>query len=389
MPWKETDVLSQRIEFVLRARSGGESISDLCREFDVSRKTGHKWLERYKEGGFPLLSDRSRRPRGQPNRTPKVIEDRVVELRLEYGWSGPKLHELLKREGVSLSPATIDRIIRRRGLVSKEASSKAATKRFERSQPNELWQMDFKGEYLLRGPGRCYPLSILDDHSRYAVGLYALTRPSREHVQRSVERCFEIYGVPEAMLMDHGTPWWNTSNALGLTRLSVSLIKQGIRLIYGSIGHPQTQGKVERFHRTMKQEMKHRGVPQSFDSFAKALGHFREVYNEIRPHEALDMDVPSARYTPSPRPFNPNPPDWEYPDGSDLRRVSDAGNLVYKGRQYYACKALAGERVWCREMDNRLLVTYRHMHIREIDLDTGRTTAVVRPVSAPEVLPMS
>jgi len=385
MPWKETDVLSLRVEFVVRARSGEESISDLCREFGVSRKTGHKWLSRYEEGRYSALSDRSRRPKRQPNKTPKVIEDRVVELRLEYGWSGPKLQVLLDKEGVLLSTATIDRIIKRRGLVSKEASGKPATKRFERSRPNELWQMDFKGEYLLRGGGRCYPLSILDDHSRFAVGVFALSRPSRELVQPCVERCFEAYGVPEAMLMDHGTPWWNTSNAHGLTRLSVSLIKQGVRLIFGSIAHPQTQGKVERFHRTMKQEMKHRGVPQSVQGIGEALSRFRQVYNEIRPHEALGMDVPSARYTPSQRAYDPNPPQWEYPAGAEVKRVTDAGNLVYKGRQYYACKALAREPVWCREVENRLLITYRHMYIRDIDLDTGRTTAVVRPVSAPKV----
>jgi len=385
MPWKETDVLSLRVEFVVRARSGEESISDLCREFGVSRKTVHKWLSRYEEGRYSALSDRSRRPKRQPNKTPKVIEDRVVELRLEYGWSGPKLQVLLDKEGVLLSTATIDRIIKRRGLVSKEASGKPATKRFERSRPNELWQMDFKGEYLLRGGGRCYPLSILDDHSRFAVGVFALSRPSRELVQPCVERCFEAYGVPEAMLMDHGTPWWNTSNAHGLTRLSVSLIKQGVRLIFGSIAHPQTQGKVERFHRTMKQEMKHRGVPQSVQGIGEALSRFRQVYNEIRPHEALGMDVPSARYTPSQRAYDPNPPQWEYPAGAEVKRVTDAGNLVYKGRQYYACKALAREPVWCREVENRLLITYRHMYIRDIDLDTGRTTAVVRPVSAPKV----
>ncbi len=385
MPWKETDVLSERIEFVYRARMGEESISDLCKEFGVSRKTGHKWLGRYEEGGFPALSDRPRRPKRQPKKTPELIEDRVVELRQEYGWSGPKLHELLKREGVEISSATIDRIIKRRGLVNEEASSKAATKRFERSHPNELWQMDFKGEYLLSRGARCYPLSILDDHSRYAVGVFALARPDRKSVQTCVEKCFRAYGVPEAMLMDHGTPWWHANNAHGLTRLSVALIKQGIRLIYGSIAHPQTQGKVERFHRTMKQEMKHQGVPQSVEGIAKALRHFRQIYNEVRPHEALDMDVPAARYVPSPRPYDPNPPEWEYPEGADVRKVSDAGNLAYNGRQYYACKALAGELVWCREVENRLLVTYRHRYIREIQLDTGRTTAVVRPVSAAEV----
>lgn len=191
MPWKETDVLSQRIEFVVRARRGDESISELCREFGISRKTGHKWLSRFEEGNFSALADRSRRPIRQPEKTPKVIEERVVELRLEYGWSGRKLQVLLAREGVALSTATIDRIIKRRGLVSKEASTKAATKRFERSRPNELWQMDFKGEYLLRGGGRCYPLSILDDHSRYAVGVYALARPSRKLVQPCIEKVFQ------------------------------------------------------------------------------------------------------------------------------------------------------------------------------------------------------
>jgi transposase InsO family protein len=390
MPWKETDVLSQRVEFVVRSRSGEESISDLCREFEVSRKTGHKWLRRFSEGGgFSALSDRSRRPRSSPNKTPKVIEDRVVELRQEYGWSGPKLHELMKKEGVEISAPTIDRIIKRRGLVSKEDSNKPATKRFERSRPNELWQMDFKGEYLLPKGGRCYPLSVLDDHSRYAVGVFALTRPNRESVQQSVERCFEAYGLPEAMLMDHGTPWWNSGNEHGLTRFSVGLIKQGINLIYGSIGHPQTQGKVERFHRTMKHAMKHRGVPQSVEGIADALRHFRQVYNEIRPHEALDMDVPSARYRPSPRPFNPYPPEWEYPEGSDIRRVNPPGSLHYRGRRYHVSKALVNEWVWCREIENRLLVTYRHMYIRQIELDTGRTTAVVRPVLDPEVLPKS
>ena len=181
--------------------------------------------------------------------------------------------------------------------------------------------------------------------------------------------------------MDRGTPWWHSGNEYGLTKVSVGLIKQGIKLVNGSIGHPQTQGKVERFHRTMKQELKHRGVPQSFDGMAEALRHFRQVYNEIRPHEALDMEVPSTRYRPSPKSFDPNPPEWEYPEGSDVRRVDQYGNLHFGGTPYYVSKALEEEPVWCRLIDGRILITYRHMYIREIDLASGRTTAVVRPAT--------
>lgn len=380
MPWRETDAMSQRIEFVVRALASPRNMSALCREFGIARKTGYKWLRRYQESGsLAGLREQSRRPHHSPRRTPPELEQRVAALRRRYGWSGRKLHHLLRREGLSLSPATIDRILQRRGLIRQEPRRTAPTRRFERAAPNQLWQMDFKGEYPLRPRGWCYPLSLLDDHSRYSVGLFALERQTRAAVQPWLIACWERWGVPEAILLDHGVPWWSNTNAHGLTQLAVAMIRQGIELIYAAIRHPQTQGKVERFHGTLERSLQHRGLPHTVAGFQRAFDTFRQEYNELRPHEALAMQVPAARYRPSRRSYQPHPPEWEYPPGADVHQLNTAGCLEYGHRRYFVCEALAGERIRCRRFAERLLVTYRHMYIREIDLRTGRTTAVVRP----------
>lgn len=382
MPWKETDVVSQRIEFVVRALRGESTISELCREFGVSRKTGHKWLRRYQEAGsLQGLEELSRRPRTSPNRTPSAIEERVVELRKKHGWSGKKLSRMLEWEGISLSVSTVDRIIKRRGLVRQDKSSRPATRRFERLHPNELWQMDFKGEYRLRGGDRCYPLSLLDDHSRFSPGLFALSEPDTKAVQTSLISAFERFGLPESMLVDHGTPWWCASSGHGITTLSVSLIKQGIKLIYSGFAHPQTQGKVERFHRTLGEAMIHRGVPQTVAGLSAAFDEFRYEYNQIRPHESLDLLVPAVVYRPSSRQYQPTPPEWIYPENSDVRRLDSGGYLSLNHQRHFVSEALRGERVHCQSFGNRILITYRHMHIRELDLSTGKSIAVVRPFS--------
>src|SRR5262249_31209390 len=160
----------------------------------------------------------------------------------QYGWGGEKLVPLLAAEGITIAARTVDRIIAREGLTRSDAAPAPAPHRFTHAAPNDLWQMDAKGHYPLRA-GRCHPLSILDDHSRYAVGLYALPTLHTAGVQDALVECFERYGVPQAMLMDHGTPWWGTSNEAGLSVLSVFLLKQGIKLRHSRIRHPQTQGK--------------------------------------------------------------------------------------------------------------------------------------------------
>jgi transposase InsO family protein len=379
MPWLETDVRDQRIEFVKGVREPGAKMARVCRAFRISRKTGYKWLGRDAAGhSVAALADRSRRPFRSPQRTADVVTDRVIALRAEYGWGGDKLGPLLDAEGVAIAPRTIDRIIQREGLTRPDAAPAPALGRFERSAPNELWQMDAKGHYPLHPRGQCHPLSILDDHSRYAVGLVALPRLDTVGVRTALIRCFERYGVPTAMLMDHGVPWWNAANASGLTTLSVFLLNQDIRLLFGRVRHPQTQGKVERFHRTLGERLRWWGVPTHLRGFTRAFATFRDEYNEVRPHEALQMRPPASRFAPSGRAYASTPRRWEYPDGSDIRRVNANGAISYGVHRFFISEALAGEEVACTAIARRVLVTYRQMYVRELHPRSGRSVSLLQ-----------
>ncbi len=383
MPWRETDVKNERIRFIVEAEQPNRNMTVLCQEFGISRKTGYKWLRRFHEvGNLDALDDISRRPHNNPNQTCDAIEQRVEEIRRSTGWGGRKLQLVLANEGIHLAASTIDRIIQRRGLTREHKRDKKAALRFERSSPNELWQMDFKGEYRLKEGGYCHPLSVLDDHSRYNVGLFALSSKRTPGVQRSLIDCFERCGVPEAMLVDHGIPWWGNTNGYGLTKLSVFLIKQGVDLIYGAPYHPQTRGKVERFHRTLDETLRYVGMPNTIAGFIAAFASISQTYNYHRPHESLDMQVPAERYTPSPQAYNPSPAPWTYPSGAEVRRLNSAGCLEYMSSRYFVCEALAHEKVCYEKFSDHLLVTYRHMYIREINLSTGRTKSIVQPVDS-------
>ena len=239
MSWRKRSVREERISFVARALGEGCNFSRLCREFGVSRPTGYKWVNRYREsGGFCDLRDRSRRPKEIPRRTSPEVESRVVLFWKRTGWGARKRGDLLRSEGCAVSERTVHRILVRHGLVSSGIGDRPSPKRFERERPNELWQMDFKGEYPLDDGGYCDPLSLLDDHSRFVVGLHGLPNQQGESVFGGLIRTFETYGVPEAMLMDHGTPRWTNTNGYGLTWVAVKLIRQGIRLYLSGVRHP-------------------------------------------------------------------------------------------------------------------------------------------------------
>ncbi len=379
MPWRTTNVMDLRSRFVVEAEAGTASFSELCRRYGVSRPTGYRWVKRFRlVNSFQALVDRSSRPHSSPGRTPDEQESRVLALRKAHGWGARKLAELLAREGRPLPVITVHRILKRHGLIREADRHPPATKRFERAAPNQLWQMDFKGPYACR-EGTCHPLSILDDHSRFAVGLHALTDQRGAGVHAALARTFKEHGLPEAMLMDRGTPWWSTSNAHGLTWVSVALIKQGIRLYSGAPRHPQTQGKVERFHRTLSDAVRHRGRAGDIDGWRGFLAEFRREYNQVRPHEALKMAVPASRYAPSTRAYEPRPCEWEYPPGSVVRRLNTQGCLDYESRRWFVCEALAGERVRIEEVGGLILITFRNTAIREIDANLGRTRALVLP----------
>ena len=380
MPWSEQSMLEARIAFVVRANEveWGE-FSGLCREFGISRVTGYKWFRRAlsSESVLAGVEEKSRRPHRSPGRTEVATEELVVAWRRAEGWGAKKIYQKLLETGVEVPVATIHRILRRYGLVVAERRQPAAVRRFERAMPNELVQMDFKGEYRVV-EGWCYPLTLEDDHSRFLLGLYALSNQRTDSVRRCIIRSFETYGVPEAMLLDHGTPWWSTTNSFGLTRLSVWLIKQGVTLIWSGIGHPQTQGKVERLHRTLEASLAHHGRPATMSGFAAALERFRNVYNHHRPHEALAMETPARHYQPSRRTYYPQPPEWQYPTGAIVKRLNSQGMLDWHGRRF-VCEALANEQVQIEPIEQRLLIKYRHLYIREIDLASGRTLPPVRP----------
>ena len=379
MPWKTERVMDQRVAFVLRAAQGNESLAELCREYEISRPTGYLWLKRYRAGGNIVdLAEHSRRPLHTPRRTDSTIETAVLALRDEKGWGGPKLAQVLGQRGVKVAPATAQRILKRAGRV-REPAAQQATTRFVRAECNELAQMDFKGEYTLSPKEKCYPLSFLDDCSRFLHGLWPLSGTGGAGVKQSLEGYFRAHGVPQSILMDHGTPWFSTTNQQGLTWVAVWLIKQGVRLKYSGIGHPQTQGKVERFHRTLKARTTHRGAPTTMSEWQRWAAEFRQEYNHERPHEALGMKTPAEVYKAvNLRPYQEQPRAWEYSAGV-VKQLNTQGMLYYKHQTYFVSEALAAERVRVDELDDQLLVTFRHLTVRQIDVRTGKSTAVLLP----------
>jgi transposase InsO family protein len=376
MAWKTVDVQEQRVRFVVCACRGEKNFRQLCQEFDISRPTGYQWLRRYQAGGIAAIVEKSRRPQHSPRQTTREIEQRVVALRQQLpDWGARKLQVLLQQAGVDLPVITVHRILLRHQLVKMPDQHRWAVQRFERGTPNQLWQMDFKGPVGWQAP--VGPLSVLDDHSRYAIALAGTWSTRAEPVRERLEEAFQRCGVPAEMLMDHGTPWWNMNAATGWTWLTVWLMRQGIRLHFSGYRHPQTQGKVERFHRSMAATMKRRGFP-SPEQRQDWLDRFRHEYNHLRPHEALGMRTPATVWKKSVRAYQPHPPAWEYPPGSQLKKIAAQGQIFLEGRRWEISRALAGEWVQLERIEHRVLVYYCRSLVRELDLLEHQSAALDR-----------
>ncbi len=376
MAWKVSDVGQERIKFAIRANSGKEEMKALCAEFGISRPTGYLWRARYRESQrLEGVVEKSRRPHASPNKTEESRERRVIELRQERpDWGAAKLAEMLRREGMEIPRITVHRILLRNGLVREQDRHPAAKRRFEREAPNELWQMDFKGMPETRRG--CLPLSIVDDHSRYLVGLYAAPGTGGKTVQGFVRQTFEQNGLPDAMLMDHGAPWWNMQAASGWTWVTVWLMKLGIRVYLSGYRHPQTQGKVERHHGSLEAAMYKRPKPAD-QEWQPWLDDYRQEYNHVRPHEALQMAVPASRWVPSRRVYEGDGKAWEYPDPGMVRTVRQNGGVGLNGQVYFVSRAFIGEKVQLEYLqEGRMVVWFCRTAIREFDLRTGKSYAM-------------
>jgi len=374
MAWGQVEVSEQRMRFVVAASRGEQTMSALCVEFGISRPTGYHWLKCFRSGGVAAVREQSRRPHRSAHQTAEPIEQRIVALREAHpDWGARKLHVLLAREGIGVPPGTVHRVLLRRELVRAEDRRAPAVTRFERERPNQLWQMDFKSQ---KGWGRPVgPLSVLDDASRFAILLEGTWTTRSEAVQERLETAFVAFGMPDAMLMDHGTPWWNTQSAGGWTRLSVWLMKHGVQVILSRIRHPQTQGKVERFHGALELARRRRGLPEPA-LHQQWLDDFRREYNQDRPHEALGMRTPASIWHRSEKRYEKETRDCTYPAGAELARLESTGQLKLNGTRWQIAGPLAGELVQLIRIDRRVLVFYATILVRELDLASQGSTMV-------------
>lgn len=373
MPWREFSVVGERAEFCRLVEVGGVSLAELCRRFGISRPTGYLWLERYRSEGVEGLVDRSHRPVSSPDRFGVEIEELVCQLRREHPrWGGRKIWKVLTRRGYSPVPApsTVTGILRRNGLLSPTPQPRGYVS-FEYEEPNQLWQMDFKGWFSLTDGNRCHPFGLLGDHSRYNLALAACSDQRTGTVQTLLESTFRRYGLPERILCDNGSPW---GNAFGQpwTPLGVWLLDVGVGVVHSRPYHPQTAGKEERFHLTLDWEvLETRPVWDSYLQVQTAFDRWRPVYNHERPHDSLGLEVPADRYQPSPRPYPEQIPPIDYPPGYQIRKHSRDG-ISFQGNRIRLPKVFHGRSlgIYPTPTDGQYQIWYRNHIIRTIDLTT-------------------
>ncbi len=378
MPWKESDRMSEKLDFIALASQPGRNMSLLCERFGISRKTGYKWLRRWKLQGKEGLAEQSRRPERSPGKTDEETEDAVLTVRREHPtWGGRKIHQRLlnlRHESVP-APSTITAILHRHGCIQDEDSEKHKPfRRWERDKPNDLWQMDFKGHFGLGNGQRCHPLLVQDDHSRYLLCVQACENQVRGTVLDHLRNTFTRYGIPEAMYVDNGPPWGMPQRSARHTRLSVWLMRHEIKVIHGTPKHPQGRGKLERLNRTLNEDVLQQ---RQFHDSASAQLEFepwRQGYNHQRPHEALDMDVPSSHYQPSRRSFREYTEPYEYSERFQTRRTNGHGLFSFQGKQYSVSEAFSKETVGIcpTTTDDVWEVYYCRFKVGELDQREGR-----------------
>ena len=371
MPWKEKTVEQSRTEFVVEVLAKEKSMSQICVEYGITRKTGYKWLQRAKDG--ESLQNRSRAVKSHWRKTSAEMEEVILEARAAHpAWGARKLKRYLENGGVTGLPAqsTICEIMKRNGMITvEESAAHTPYKRFEKAKPNEMWQLDFKGDFGLLNSQRCHPLTVLDDHSRYSICLEAKENQQGAGVFKSFQKLFEEYGLPESILCDNGAPWGDSKSG-GMTQFDVWLMQLEILPIHIRPKHPQTQGKEERFHRTLKEEVLKREVFADIEATQRRFDRWRNEYNNERPHDGIGLETPSKRYRVSKRKMPSELKEPEYESGKNLRKVNCKGYISIHGHRYFMSDSLIGKMLEVKPItETEVGLYYGRYRVAKIDID--------------------
>jgi len=359
MPWREVGPMDQKLLFIADHLRGGRSHSELCASYCISRKTGYKWLERYSRYELDGLAERSRRPKQSPLATPYPIRQAIIELRGKgrVPLGAKKIRALLEQrfpEWTPPSKTTIYNILNAEGLIDKRKRRHRVSRHLHplaaANEANELWSVDYKGQCQLSNGDWCYPLTVMDHHSRYLLGCHGVTGTCTADARAHFTGLFRKYGLPQRIRSDNGSPF--ASRAVGgLSGLSIWWIRLGIVPERIEPGKPQQNGRHERMHRTLKQAAMN-PVAASLNAQQRRFDAFRQAYNRERPHEALGQTPPASHYHASPRPYPRRLPEVEYPGYFEVKPVSTSGVVYAHNGQVYVSNLLVGERVGMEEVDD-------------------------------------
>jgi len=394
MPWKECHVMDERLRFVARLLDG-EKMARVCEEFGISRKTGYKIFDRYKDIGVRGLTDRSRRPHRHANRLPMAVEKLIVRLKKEYpSWGAPKLRERLRRRWPDVHcPAisTVHAVLHRHGLVARRTRRPrrrlVGTSLSWPAVPNRLWCADYKGEFRLGNRQYCYPLTITDFSSRYLLACEALATTKERYAFTVFERAFQDFGLPDAIRTDNGVPFASAHALYGLSKLAVWWLRLGIGLERIAPGHPEQNGRHERLHLTLKTEATRPALSNLLQQQAR-FDTFVHQYNHERPHQALDMATPASRYQASARLYD-GLEELEYPGHDWTALITTCGRICYQTRKINVSQVFAGQTVGVKQVDDHIwLVTFMHYDLGYFDDETCRLEPIDNPFG-PKLLPMS
>lgn len=378
MPWSETVPMEERLKFVKERMAGRATVTELCERFGISRKTGHKWISRFKEAGLAGLEEKSRAPQHHPNQTTEEVRQRLVELKREKPrWGPKKIQILLKRRYPKLmAPAvsTISDILDKEGLVRRQPNGRRrelrrCTPLVDSSSPNDSWSADHKGQFILGNGAFCYPLTITDNFSRCLLKCHALSGIDTQPAYEVFQSAFQEYGLPLSIRTDNGSPF-GANRGLAISKLSLWWMRLGIRHERIQAGWPQQNGRHERMHRTLKEELQEQPLYDS-DAQQRHFDRFVHEYNEERPHESLSMKTPEEIYVPSTRKMPKHLPPLMYPKSYETRRVCRNGRVSIEGVSYFVSKVLQRESVGLEEIeDGSLRVWAGYLPLGEIDLET-------------------